>query len=181
MKVDNQAASHALESKDELGNHGQQALAAVFAHNRDHVVGSVPKRARDEADPLPIVLKNLAADEILHEEISASKRREGLAGKVQLLARQRAGSFSRFDSLEANQKLPVHGPARDDLGVSDFLTPRKSNLHGRDRHDVLGTLDVEGPQRYLPRGSMRAPQDSEGQPRRFHASTDRAAVSPGCC
>jgi hypothetical protein len=69
-KIDNQTARSAVESAYILRNHRQEALAAVVVHDGHHVLGAIPESSADPAKELAIRLKDLAADDVLHVELS---------------------------------------------------------------------------------------------------------------
>src|ERR1035437_3284426 len=111
MEDDDQPMRRTLESTDVLGNHRQQAFAAVFARDRHHVLGSVPKGVSDPSDTLSVWLEDLAIDDVLHKELGTCKRLKCCAWQVDLLSNQDGSGFSRCDCLEANEQSDLHATA----------------------------------------------------------------------
>jgi hypothetical protein len=111
MEIDNnQTMKCALESAYVLGNHRQEALAAVLAHDGHHILGTVPKGSADSAKALSIGLNDLAADDVLYVELSFPNRREGGARQLEVLSDQGSRRFSRGKPGEANEETFLHAP-----------------------------------------------------------------------
>jgi hypothetical protein len=155
MEVDDQPMSRALESMDVLGNHRQQALTAVFAYDRHHVLGSVPEGVSDPSDALAVWLEDLAIDDILHKELGAFKRRKCCAWQVDLLSNKDGSGFSRCDSLEANEKSDLHATACHEVDIADFLGPRQTNPRKWNKANTLRAIRVEKMEQDLARRPVR--------------------------